>query len=86
MQGFASVARGTASTSARTGRCASSSLPEYRKLADLANSLQGLIGAGAYVVRGEQRRDVASFREAMDWLMAEARGARRSSATRASAR
>ena len=40
---------------------------------NLANSLQGLIGAGAYIVRGEQQRDVASFREAMDWLMGEAR-------------
>ncbi|MEQ1802374.1 MAG: DNA topoisomerase (ATP-hydrolyzing) subunit B [Gammaproteobacteria bacterium] len=48
-------------------------LPEYRKIADLANSLQGLIGAGAHIVRGEQRRDISSFREAMDWLMAEAR-------------
>jgi len=47
--------------------------PEYRKIAELANSLHGLVGAGASVVRGEQRRSVASFREAMDWLMAEAR-------------
>ena len=47
--------------------------PEYRKLAELGNSLQGLIGVDGYVVRGEQRRDVASFREAIDWLMAEAR-------------
>jgi DNA gyrase subunit B len=48
-------------------------LPEYRKIADLANSLQGLVGPGSAVTRGEQRREVASFREAMDWLMAEAR-------------
>ena len=47
--------------------------PEYRKLAELGNSLQGLIGPDGYVVRGEQRRDVVSFREAIDWLMAEAR-------------
>jgi DNA gyrase subunit B len=47
--------------------------PEYRKLADFGRSLHGLIGAGAYVIRGEQRREVASFREAVDWLMAEAR-------------
>ena len=47
--------------------------PEYRKIADLGNSLQGLIGPDASMVRGEQRRDVTSFREAMEWLMAEAR-------------
>jgi DNA gyrase subunit B len=47
--------------------------PEYRKIAELGNSLQGLVGADAYVMRGDQRRDVTSFREAMDWLMAEAR-------------
>ncbi|MEO8225121.1 MAG: DNA gyrase subunit B, partial [Gammaproteobacteria bacterium] len=48
-------------------------LPEYRKIAELGNSLQGLVGPGAYVTRGDQRRDVASFRESMEWLMAEAR-------------
>jgi DNA gyrase subunit B len=47
--------------------------PEYRKLAELGNSLQGLIGAEATVSRGEQRREVRSFREAVDWLMSEAR-------------
>ncbi|MEO8443776.1 MAG: DNA topoisomerase (ATP-hydrolyzing) subunit B [Gammaproteobacteria bacterium] len=47
--------------------------PEYRKLAELRNSLDGLIGTGARIVRGDQKRDVSSFREAMDWLMAEAR-------------
>jgi len=46
---------------------------EYRKIAELGNSLQGLVGTDAYVMRGDQRRDVRSFREAMDWLMAEAR-------------
>ena len=46
---------------------------EYRKIAELANSLQGLLGADAYVMRGDQRRDVLSFREAMEWLMGEAR-------------
>ncbi|MDP2326052.1 MAG: DNA topoisomerase (ATP-hydrolyzing) subunit B [Gammaproteobacteria bacterium] len=47
--------------------------PEYRKIADLGNSLQGLIGPDASVVRGEQHRNVSSFREAMEWLMGEAR-------------
>ena len=55
------------------GRCGSSSCPSTARSRMLANSLQGLVGDDSYVVRGDQRRDVASFREAMDWLMAEAR-------------
>ncbi len=47
--------------------------PEYRQIADLGRSLQGLLGAGAYVMRGEQRREIGSLQEAMEWLLAEAR-------------
>ncbi len=47
--------------------------PEYRKLAELGRSLRGLVSPGAYMVRGEQRREVATFRDAVEWLMAEAR-------------
>jgi DNA gyrase subunit B len=32
-----------------------------------------LVGAGAFVVRGEKRKDITNFQEAVDWLMAEAR-------------
>ena len=46
---------------------------EYRKIADLGNSLRGLVGPGSHVVRGEQKREVQNFRQAMEWLMAEAR-------------
>jgi len=46
---------------------------EYRKIAELGNSLRGLVGPGSHVVRGEQKREVQNFREAMEWLMAEAR-------------
>ncbi|MEZ5564179.1 MAG: toprim domain-containing protein [Gammaproteobacteria bacterium] len=46
---------------------------EYRKIAEFGASLHGLIGTDAYVTRGEQRRDITSFHEAMEWLMAEAR-------------
>ena len=49
------------------------STAEYRRIVELGEQLFELIGDGAYVQRGEQRRDIASFREAMDWLMAEAR-------------
>ena len=46
---------------------------EYRRIAGLGSELAELVGAGAYVVRGEKRQPVASFREAVEWLMAEAR-------------
>ena len=46
---------------------------EYRRIADLARTLKGLVGAGAQVSRGEEREDVASFKEAMRWLFDQAR-------------
>jgi DNA gyrase subunit B len=46
---------------------------EYRRIADLARTLNGLVGAGARVSRGEEHQDVASFKEAMKWLFDQAR-------------
>jgi len=46
---------------------------EYQRIADLARTLAGLIGEGAYVVRGGEREEIGSFKEAMKWLFAEAR-------------
>ncbi|MCC7429153.1 MAG: DNA gyrase subunit B, partial [Alphaproteobacteria bacterium] len=46
---------------------------EYRRIAELGQTLSGLIGEGAYVIRGGERQDVGSFREAIDWLFAQAR-------------
>ncbi|GMU69174.1 MAG: DNA gyrase subunit B [Steroidobacteraceae bacterium] len=46
---------------------------EYARLADLGRTLAGLVGEGAYVTRGNDRRDVGSFKEAIRWLFAEAR-------------
>jgi len=46
---------------------------EYRRIADLARTLAGLIGEGAFVLRGSERHEVGSFKEAMRWLFAEAR-------------
>ena len=46
---------------------------EYQRIADLSRTLAGLIGAGAYVLRGEQRLEVGSFKEAMKWLLEQAR-------------
>jgi DNA gyrase subunit B len=46
---------------------------EYHRIADLARTLAGLIGEGAYVTRGGDRQDVGSFKEAMKWLFDQAR-------------
>jgi DNA gyrase subunit B len=46
---------------------------EYQRIADLARTLAGFIGEGAHVMRGEDRQDVGSFKEAMKWLFDQAR-------------
>jgi DNA gyrase subunit B len=52
---------------------------DYAALADAARTFKGLIGPGARIVRGsgdkEKQAAVASFAEAMDWLMKEAESA-----------
>jgi DNA gyrase subunit B len=46
---------------------------EYQRIADLARTLSGLIGEGAYVTRGDERQDIGSFKQAMKWLFDQAR-------------
>ncbi|MFM1886192.1 MAG: gyrase subunit [Pseudomonadota bacterium] len=46
---------------------------DYAALANLARTLHGMIGEGAYVVSGNQRRDIGSFKEAITWLFEQAR-------------
>lgn len=46
---------------------------EYQRIADLARTLAGLVGEGAYVRRGEDRQDIGSFKEAMKWLLEQAK-------------
>ena len=46
---------------------------EYRRIADLAKTLSGLLQPGAYVAKGEQRQDIGAFRQAIDWLLEQAR-------------
>jgi DNA gyrase subunit B len=46
---------------------------EYRRIAELSRTLSGLFGSGAYVKRGDARQEVSSFREAMQWLLEQAR-------------
>ena len=46
---------------------------DYRRMSTLREAGQDLIGAGAEVRRGEKSHAVASFDEAYDWLLSEAR-------------
>jgi DNA gyrase subunit B len=46
---------------------------EYKHIMALAEKMSGLLGAGAYVQRGERRSNVTEFAAAVDWLMDEAR-------------
>ena len=47
--------------------------PEYAHIKTLGQQLDGLLSAGAYVQRGERRADVSSFKQALTWLMDEAK-------------
>jgi DNA gyrase subunit B len=47
--------------------------PEYRRLTEVGEAIRDLIGEGAFVARGEQRRAVSSFPEAIAWLMEQAK-------------
>ena len=46
---------------------------EYQQMMALGQQLDGLLSEGAYVQRGERRTDVSSFKQALDWLMEEAK-------------
>ena len=46
---------------------------DYRGIAAMARSLDGLLESGAWLERGERRQEVAAFGEVLDWLSAEAR-------------
>lgn len=46
---------------------------EYQKLVELGEKLDGLFGEGAYVKRGERRREVTNFGHVLTWLMDEAK-------------
>ncbi|MEJ8568714.1 DNA topoisomerase (ATP-hydrolyzing) subunit B [Elongatibacter sediminis] len=50
--------------------------PEYRLIGRLADVLYGLIQDGARIVRGNAEHDIARFRQAYEWLMAESRKGR----------
>ncbi|MGA2776032.1 MAG: DNA topoisomerase (ATP-hydrolyzing) subunit B [Steroidobacteraceae bacterium] len=46
---------------------------EYRRIAELAQTLSDLMGPGAYIVRGDERQEIASFKVAINWLFDQAK-------------
>jgi len=46
---------------------------EYRQLADLGELIQDLVGENARIQRGEKQQPISSFKQAMDWLLDEAK-------------
>jgi len=46
---------------------------DYKAIRSLAEQLQGLIGEGAYVQRGERTQPVSSFKQALEWLLEDAK-------------
>ena len=47
--------------------------PEYQRIAEIGAELKDLIEPGAYVTRGDERHDVDTFAEGIDWLMEQAK-------------
>jgi len=52
------------------------STAEYGRMVDLGTKLDGLLGTDAYIQRGDKQKPVSSFKQAMDWLMEEAKRGR----------
>ncbi len=47
--------------------------PDYNTLASLAGKLDGMLGEGAFIKRGERQLESTSFKEIMDWLLHESK-------------
>ena len=46
---------------------------DYVQIRQTAEVLNGLVTQGAYIIRGEQKRAVTSFKQAIEWLLEEAK-------------
>jgi DNA gyrase subunit B len=46
---------------------------DYRQINRMYTILNGLIGPGAIIKRGEKENNIANFKQALDWLLSEAR-------------
>ena len=44
---------------------------EYRRMVELGERLDGLMGEGAYVQRGERKETVSTFKQSIRWLLEE---------------
>jgi DNA gyrase subunit B len=46
---------------------------DYQQLLKTSQMLDGLVGAGAAIQRGEKSESISNFKEALDWLLGEAK-------------
>jgi DNA gyrase subunit B len=46
---------------------------DYRQISRISVMLAGLLGVGATIQRGEKSQTVSTFKEALDWLLEEAK-------------
>lgn len=46
---------------------------EYQRMAEFGREMDGFLASGAYVMRGERKQDVSSFKQAIEWLLEQAR-------------
>lgn len=46
---------------------------DYKQISKMSAMLQGLLGAGATIKRGEKEQAVTTFKQALDWLLEEAK-------------
>ncbi|MBS0376123.1 MAG: DNA gyrase subunit B [Proteobacteria bacterium] len=46
---------------------------EYKRIAELARATDGLLRPGAFAVKGDDRIEIASFKDAITWLMEQAK-------------
>lgn len=46
---------------------------DYQQIKQTAQALNGLLGKDAYIKRGEQKRQVSEFKQAIEWLLDEAK-------------
>jgi len=44
---------------------------DYRTMAELGEKLQSLLESGAYMQRGEKKKPISTFKEALEWMMTE---------------
>ena len=46
---------------------------DYRQISRMSSMLQGLLGPGALIKRGEKESTIYTFKQALDWLLEEAK-------------